>query len=135
METGIVLGLAYWGYATGSGVLAKVGLAIGAPLVGFGIWGVIDFHQAGRAAEGLRLVEELVISGLVALALWSVGQPVLGLMLAALSVLYHGLVYASGGRLLKPKPERADDSAATPLIPRSTAVGFARPSDDDGLDA
>ena len=101
METGIVVGLAYWGFQTADGSIAKIGLAIGAPVLGFGFWGLVDFHQAGRAAEPLRLVQELVISGLVALALWSAGQPLLGLLLAVLSVVYHALVYATGGRLLK----------------------------------
>jgi hypothetical protein len=101
METGVVIGLAYWGLQTADGAIAKVVLAIGAPVLGFGFWGLVDFHQAGRAAEALRLVQELVISGLVALALWSAGQPLLGLLLAVLSVVYHGLVYATGGRLLK----------------------------------
>ena len=103
METGIVVGLAYWGFQTADGSIAKIALAIGAPVVGFGFWGLVDFHQAGRAAEPLRLVQELVISGLVALAVWSAGQPLLGLLLAVLSVVYHALVYATGGRLLKPR--------------------------------
>ena len=103
METGIVLGLAYWGYQTGSGIITKLGLAIGAPILGFGFWGAVDFHQAGRAGEPLRLVQELLISGLAAVALWSVGQPLLGLLLALLSLVYHVLVYATGGRLLKPR--------------------------------
>jgi hypothetical protein len=101
METGIVVGLAYWGFQTAEGPVAKIGLAIAAPVVVFGFWGLVDFHQAGRAAEPLRLVQELVISGLVALAIWSAGQPLLGLVLAGLSIVYHGLVYATGGRLLK----------------------------------
>lgn len=101
METGIVLGLAYWGYHTGSGVIAKVGLAIGAPILGFGFWGAVDFHQAGRAGEPMRLVQELLISGLAAAAVWSAGQALLGLLLALLSLVYHVLVYATGGRLLK----------------------------------
>jgi Protein of unknown function (DUF2568) len=103
METAIVLGLAYWGWQAGSSTIAKIGLAIGASIVGFGFWGLVDFHQVGRAAELLRLVEELVISGLVALAVWSAGLPVAGVLLALLSVVYHALVYATGGRLLKPR--------------------------------
>jgi hypothetical protein len=101
METAIVVGLAFWGFQTAEGSIEKIGLAIGAPVVGFGFWGLVDFHQAGRAAEPLRLVQELVVSGLVALAIWGVGQPLLGLLLAVLSAVYHGLVYATGGRLLK----------------------------------
>jgi Protein of unknown function (DUF2568) len=100
METGIVVGLAYWGWQTGSG-LAKIALAVGAPLIGFGFWGLVDFHQAGRAAEPLRLIQELLIAGLTAVALWSVGQPLLGILMALLTVVYHALVYATGGRLLK----------------------------------
>ena len=101
MEAGVVLGLAYWGSQAGSSSVEKVALAVGAPVLLFGFWGLVDFHQAGRAAEPLRLVQELVISGLAALALWSAGQPLLGLVLAVLSVVYHALVYATGGRLLK----------------------------------
>ena len=103
METGIVAGLAYWGYHVGSGTGAKVVLAIAAPLLGFGFWGAVDFHQAGRAAEALRLLQELVVTGLVALALWSAGQPIFGVLMALVSVVYHALVYGRGERLLKPR--------------------------------
>jgi hypothetical protein len=51
------------------------------------------------------LTEELFISGLAALALYAVGEPVLGLAFAALSIIYHVLVYLSGGRLLKTEPQ------------------------------
>jgi Protein of unknown function (DUF2568) len=101
METGIVAAFAYWGYQTGQTPAIKIILAIGAPVVGFGIWGTIDFHQTGRIAEPLRLIEELIISGLAALALYMAGQPVLGWTLGVISVVYHVLVYLSGGRLLK----------------------------------
>lgn len=47
METGIIVGLAYWGWQTGAGTIAKVALALGAPLIGFGFWGLVDFHSAG----------------------------------------------------------------------------------------
>jgi hypothetical protein len=101
MEMGIVLALAYWGYQTGSNLGTKILLGIIAPVLGFGFWGVIDFHQAGSMAEPLRLIEELVISWLAAFALFVVGQPALGWTLGLLSIVYHTLVYISGGRLLK----------------------------------
>jgi hypothetical protein len=101
MEMGIVLALAYWGYQTGSNLGTKILLGIIAPVLGFGFWGVIDFHQAGSMAEPLRLIEELVISWLAAFALYVVGQPALGWTLGLLSIVYHALVYISGGRLLK----------------------------------
>ena len=100
MEVGIVVALAYWGLHTGNGTGAKIVLGVGAPLVGFGFWGAIDFHQAGRAAEPLRLTQELAVSGLAALAWYEAGQHALGLALGALSITYHALVYLSGERLL-----------------------------------
>jgi len=101
METGVVGALAYWGYHTGSNMTASVAFSIAAPAVGFGIWGAIDFHQLRHIAEPLRLIEELAISGLAALALYGAGQHALGWTLGALSVAYHALVYLQGDRLLK----------------------------------
>lgn len=101
METGVIGAFAYWGYHAGDSTAASVALTVAAPAVGFGVWGAIDFHQLGRLAEPLRLVEELVISGLAALGLYSAGQHELAGALAALSVAYHGLVYLQGDRLLK----------------------------------
>jgi len=101
METGIVLAFSFWGYQTGSSLALKILLAIFSPLIGFGIWGAIDFHKAGELAEPLRLVEELLISGLAAYLLYLTGQHFLGLTLGLLSITYHLLVYISGGHLLK----------------------------------
>ena len=101
METGIVLAFAYWVYRTGQTGGAKALLAVGAPVIGFGIWGAVDFHNVGRRAESLRLIEELAISGLAAFALYAAGQPALGIALGAVSIVYHALVHVSGARLLK----------------------------------
>jgi Protein of unknown function (DUF2568) len=101
VEAGVVLGLGYWGFQTGSSAVSKSALAIGVPTVAFGIWGVVDFHQAGRWAEPLRLIQEFAISGLAALAVFSAGQPALGLVLGVATVVHHALVYLLGDRLLK----------------------------------
>ena len=79
----------------------KILLAGGTPMLGFGFWGAIDFRWAGKLAEPLRLVQELAISGLAAVALYAAGQRIAGLALGPLSILYHALVYPQGGRLLK----------------------------------
>jgi hypothetical protein len=100
MEAAMVAALAYWGFHTGDTTLTKVLLAVGVPVVGFGFWGAVDFHQAGRFGEPLRLAQELAVSLLAALALYATGRHGAGIALAALSVLYHVLVYATGGRLL-----------------------------------
>ena len=101
MEAGIVGAFAYWGYQAGAGTGMKILLAVGAPAAGFGFWGAVDFHQAGRLAEPLRLLQELAISGLAAAALYAAGQHLLGWILGLVSVIYHALVYLQGGRLLK----------------------------------
>jgi Protein of unknown function (DUF2568) len=103
METGVVVALAYWGVHTGDSTAAKVGLGIGAPVVGFGFWGVVDFRGAGRLAEPARLVQELVVSGLAAAAWYAAGRHIAGIALAGLSLVYHASVYATGHRLLEPK--------------------------------
>ena len=121
MEVGVVIALGFWGYHAGGGTGARIGLAIGAPLVGFGVWGAVDFHQAGRLAEPLRLIQELVISGLAAAAWYVAGRHELGIALAVLSLVYHALVYASGARLLKQNAATAPrvvDSNPPPTVSR-----------------
>lgn len=104
MEAGIVAALGYWGFAGGPSPAARILLGIGAPVVVFGVWGAIDFRGMGRMAEALRLTEELLLSGLAAVALYVAGPRGWAWGLAALSVLHHGLVYACGDRLLKARP-------------------------------
>lgn len=101
MELGVGLGLGYWGYHAAATPGAEALLAVGAPVVGFGFWGMVDFRQAGRLAEPLRLVQELVVSGLAAVALYVAGAHTMGWTLGILSLVYHALVYASGDRLLE----------------------------------
>lgn len=106
LELGVVIGFGYWGFHAGRTAISKVALGVGAPVLGFGFWGAVDFRSAGAAGEWLRLAQELLISGLAAFAFYAAGQHGLAWMLAALTVVYHALVYATGGRLLKPRPER-----------------------------
>ena len=117
LETGVVAGLAWSGYAAGGGGLAGVLLAIFAPLVGFGLWGAVDFRHAGRLAEPLRLVEELVISALAAAGVIATGHPGPGWALLGLSLAYHLLVYATGGRLLKPPATRRHGAPPGSAVP------------------
>jgi hypothetical protein len=102
MEFGIVAGFAFWGYHIADSTAVSILLAAGAVLIGFGFWGLVDFHQFGQRAEWLRLAQELVVSGLAAAAFWAAGQALLGVALAVLSLVYHALVYTAGERLLDP---------------------------------
>ena len=99
MEAGIVVAFAIWGYHAASGAMAIV-LAVTVPVLGFGFWGAVDFHQAGTLGEPLRLTQELIISGLAALALYVAGQPFWAWTLAIISIVHHAAVYALGGKLL-----------------------------------
>ena len=123
MEAALVAALAMWGYHAGPDTVSKLVLALAAPAVGFGVWGAVDFRQAGRFAEALRLVQELVISGLAAAAWYAAGQHAPGAALAIVSLAYHGLVYLDGGRLLKtkPVPRRSPASPAMRISPPAIA--------------
>lgn len=101
METGIVLALGYWGYKAGGTARIKVLLAIIVPVIGFGFWGLVDFRKAGYFAEHLRLIQELVVSGCAAFALYVMEVQGFALILALVSLLHHTLVYISGETLLK----------------------------------
>jgi hypothetical protein len=101
METGIVAGLASWGYSLGTSGLLKLVLAAAVPLFGSGFWGLVDFHQTGLWAEFLRLSQDHVISGAAAVAWYASGAHILGWILGSLSVVHHGLVYLLGNGLLK----------------------------------
>ncbi len=101
MELGIVIALGYWGFKTGDGTIVKILLSVGAPVIGFGFWGLVDFRNAGLLAELLRLIQELVISGLAAIASYFAGSQSMGWALGLISIVHHILVYLLGGTLLK----------------------------------
>jgi hypothetical protein len=101
METAVVAGLAYCGYKSGNQAFWKVILAVLFPVLGFGFWGIVDFHRLKKHAETLRLVQELLITGLIAAALIALGAHIAGWILVALSVLHHSLNYLLGEKLLK----------------------------------
>jgi hypothetical protein len=132
MEAAIVAALAEWGYHAGPGTAGKVVLALAAPAVGFGVWGAVDFRQAGRFAEALRLVQELVISGLAAAAWYAAGQHAPGAALAIVSLACHGLVYLGGGRLLNTTPApRRRGRPASPAM-RVSLSAIAGPGHEGG---
>ncbi len=101
MELGIVVALSFWGFHTGRNTLMKIILGVGSPAIVFGFWGLVDFRNAGNKAEYLRLIQEMVISGLAAVALYFAEQYILALFLALISVAHHILVYSLGETLLK----------------------------------
>ena len=103
METGIVLAFGYWGFHTGNNKMNHILLGIFTPVVAFGFWGFVDFHNAGKLSEFYRLLQELFISLLAAIAVYSKGAFIFGISLGILSQVYHALVYLNGDRILKNK--------------------------------
>jgi hypothetical protein len=103
MEAGIVLAFGYWGFHTGSNKTIHILLGILTPLLVFGFWGLVDFHNAGKLSEFYRLLQELVISLLAAFAIYKKGAVPFGISLAIVSLLYHALVYLNGDRILRNK--------------------------------
>lgn len=101
MEAGIVFAFLFWGYHVGKNIAIKILLAIAAPVVGFGFWGIVDFRNSERYAEIYRLVQELAVSGLAAILLYVSGLHVIAWLLGLISVAHHVLVYLLGERLLK----------------------------------
>lgn len=103
MELGVVVALFFGGYHIGGTTSMKIVFALAAPIIGFGFWGVVDFHQAGKLGEPLRMIQELTISLLAALAWYVAGYHSFGWGLAALTIVYHILMPLSGQKLLKDK--------------------------------
>ena len=111
MEASIVLAFAWWGFQATGTAAGDIALGVGAPILVFGVWGLLDFRWAGRWAEPLRLIEELAISGLAAVAWYAAGRHALAWTLACVSVAHHGVTYLTGQRLLKNKPATKSSSA------------------------
>src|SRR5262245_9162734 len=66
--------LAYWGVKTGTNAIAKLGLSVGAPVLGATVWGVWVAPRARRRlADPWRLLPEFAVWGAAALALWATG--------------------------------------------------------------
>ncbi|MEJ2614963.1 MAG: YrdB family protein [Ignavibacteriaceae bacterium] len=101
MEMGIIAGFGYWGFQIAKGNIMKIILTICVPVIIFGFWGLVDFHKAGKFSESLRLLQELIISGSAAVALYAAGQHLWGWILALLSIVHHVFVYLVGDTLLK----------------------------------
>ena len=94
LELCMLAALAFWGFHTGSGLIAKLALGLGAPLLAAIVWGIL---MAPRAAIKLptpaHLALFVVIFGAAALALAVAGQPLLAIIFAALSILSKALTY------------------------------------------
>ncbi len=87
----------YWGFKTGGGMVAKIGLGIGAPLVVAVVWAVFVSPQAPvRLPLLLSLLLQVVIFGLAAAALAASGHRNLAWAFVAVITINAVLMYVWG---------------------------------------
>ena len=94
LELCVLAALCDWGFQTGTGLIGKVGLGIGAPLLAAVIWGTFVAPKAlVQVQDPLHLVLEIVIFGVSAAALYAAGHPSLAWALGLIFVINRALMY------------------------------------------
>ena len=89
--------LGYWGFKTGSGLIAKIVLGIGAPLVAAVVWSVFVAPQAPVQLPGfVVLALQVVVFGSAAAALVATGHGTLALVFGVIVVINAILMYVWG---------------------------------------
>lgn len=94
LELGALVALGYWGFHNGQGVIGKIALGIGAPVLAIVIWGIWGAPKSQWQLRGpWYLLLQIVFFGSAGLALYVASQHVLGIVFAVLVVLVCGLAY------------------------------------------
>jgi hypothetical protein len=94
LELCILAILGYWGFGSGRQLLIKIGLGIGGPLLFAIVWGIFMAPKSSRRLQGTTFfIVELVIFGLAAAALYSMGQLTLTAIFGLLYVINRILLY------------------------------------------
>jgi hypothetical protein len=95
LELGVLAALGYWGFQTGQGTIAKIGLGIGAPAVAVVVWALFGAPKSMWHLQGpWFLMLRVVFFGSAAVALFIAGQRVLGVAFALVFVVNLVLIYA-----------------------------------------
>jgi hypothetical protein len=94
LELCALAALGYWGCRTGQGLIRKIGLGVGAPLLAALIWGILLAPASSMRVHGaIHLVLQVVIFGLAVAALAAAGRPTLAWMLGIAVVINGVLMY------------------------------------------
>jgi hypothetical protein len=97
LELFALVALGYWGFRTGGGLIGRIGLGIGTPLVAAVVWGVFVSPRAPAQLPGLVvLLLQVLIFGAAAAGLASTGHRQLALVFVVLVVVNAVLMYAWG---------------------------------------
>lgn len=86
--------LGYWGFKTGGGLIAKIGLGIGAPLIAAVVWGTFLSPQAPVRLPGLLvLILQALVFGLAAAGLVTTGHQTPALVFVVIVTINAVLMY------------------------------------------
>jgi hypothetical protein len=74
LELCILVALGYWGFQTGKGLLAKIGLGIGVPVLAAVVWSLLGAPGSSlQLHDPWHLVLEVILFGGAAVALFASG--------------------------------------------------------------
>jgi hypothetical protein len=97
LELCALVALGYWGFKAGGGLITKLALGIGSPLLAAVVWGTFLAPRAAVPTPGLlRLVLELGVFGAAAAALYAAGRPALAWALGLAYVINRVLMHVWG---------------------------------------
>jgi hypothetical protein len=97
LELGVLAALGYWGWTLGPGLLARIGLLIGLPLLAILVWGMWGAPRSKWQLQGLWfLLLRIVFFSSAVVALTNASQYTMGVIFALLTVLFLVLTYTLG---------------------------------------
>ncbi|MFI5271551.1 MAG: YrdB family protein [Ktedonobacterales bacterium] len=95
LELCLLAALGYWGFVTGHGLLQKLVLGLGAPLLVAVVWGLFAAPKAQWPLPGAALFAlKALLFGAATVALWASGRPALAVVFIAAVALNAALVAA-----------------------------------------
>jgi hypothetical protein len=94
LELCALAALGVWGFQAGSGLLAKLGLGLGAPLLAAIVWGLFVAPKATVPVPApVHLLLQIAVFGLAAAGLVAAGHPQLAGVFGVVVVLNMALLY------------------------------------------
>jgi hypothetical protein len=94
LELCALAALGYWGFVTGGGLPAKIGLGVGVPLLAAVLWGVFESPRASLPLpEPWHLLFALAFFGCAAAALYAAQHARVALVFALVVILNQVLAY------------------------------------------